>query len=110
VLSGSVFDVAVDLRRDSKTYGNWAGTTLSAEGGEQLFVPRGFAHGYCTLQPATIVAYKCDQYYAPEYEAGIHFADPELAIDWPVETNEAILTDKDRALPLFSDFMSPFIT
>ena len=109
VLKGRIFDVAVDLRRNSKTFGNWTGTTLSAEHGEQLFIPHGFAHGFCTLEPETKIAYKCDAYYAAEYESGIHFADPELAIDWPFGTGEATLSDRDRALPSFRDFVSPFV-
>jgi dTDP-4-dehydrorhamnose 3,5-epimerase len=108
VLKGAIFDVAVDLRRGSRTYGAWVGARLSADGGEQLFVPRGFAHGFCTLEPATEVVYKCDEYYAAEHEGGIHFADPLLAIDWPIEGNEAVLSDRDRALPALRDFVSPF--
>ncbi len=72
-------------------------------------MPQGFAHGYCTLDPGTEVAYKCDAYYAAEHEGGIHFADPELAIDWPVAANEAVLADRDRAFPSFRDFVSPFL-
>ena len=109
VLKGAIFDVAVDLRQGSKSYGSWVGTTLSAEGGEQLFVPQGFAHGYCTLDAGTEVAYKCDMYYAAEYEGGIHFADSILAIDWPISANEAVLADRDRTLPLFRNFVSPFV-
>jgi dTDP-4-dehydrorhamnose 3,5-epimerase len=109
VIKGAIFDVAVDLRHGSKSYGNWAGVTMSAESGEQLYVPRGFAHGYCTLEPGTEVVYKCDAYYAAEHEGGIHFADPQLAIDWPVAVDEAILADRDKALPLFEDFVSPFV-
>jgi dTDP-4-dehydrorhamnose 3,5-epimerase len=78
VIKGTIFDVAVDLRRGSKTFGRWAGVTLSAERGEQVFVPRGFAHGYCTLDPDTTVAYKCGAYYAADHEDGIHFADRRL--------------------------------
>jgi dTDP-4-dehydrorhamnose 3,5-epimerase len=109
VLKGAIFDVAVDLRQGSKSYGKWVGTTLSAEGGEQLFIPQGFAHGYCTLEPGTEIAYKCDAYYAAEYEGGIHFADPQIAIDWPVTTSEAVLSDRDRALPSLRDIGAPFI-
>ena len=101
VISGAVFDVAVDLREGSPTFGEWVGATLTAEGGEQIFVPRGFAHGYCTLEDDTVVAYKCDNAYAPAAEGGIHFADPTLAISWPVAADMAIVSDKDRALPPF---------
>lgn len=109
VLKGAIFDVAVDLRQGSKSFGNWASATLSAEGGEQLFVPRGFAHGFCMLDYGTEVMYKCDAYYAAEHEGGIYFGDPLLAIDWPVTASEVVLADRDRALPLFRDFVSPFV-
>jgi len=108
-LKGAIFDVAVDMRKGAKTYGQWVGATLTSEGGEQLFVPRGFAHGYCTLDFGTTVAYKCDAYYAPDHEGGIYFADPSLAIDWPIATNEAILVDRDRNFPPFRDIDSPFV-
>ncbi|MEJ0012018.1 MAG: dTDP-4-dehydrorhamnose 3,5-epimerase [Bauldia sp.] len=103
VLRGAIFDVAVDLRRSSPTFGKWVSATLTAESGDQLFVPKGFAHGYCTLEDATEVAYRCDDFYAPRAEAGVHFADPALAIPWPVSLEAAILADKDRALPKFAD-------
>ncbi|MPR08695.1 dTDP-4-dehydrorhamnose 3,5-epimerase [Microvirga tunisiensis] len=108
VLRGSIFDVAVDLRMGSPTYGRWVGETLTADGGEQLFVPRGFAHGYCTLEPDTEVAYKVDGFYAPECDAGLAWNDPTLAIAWPITPEEAILSDKDKKLPAFADFVSPF--
>lgn len=100
---GSIFDVAVDVRRDSPTFGRWVGATLTADSGDQLFVPKGFAHGYCTLEDATEVAYRCDDFYAPQAEAGVHFADPALAIPWPVPADAAVVADKDRALPLFRE-------
>ncbi len=109
-VKGAIFDVAVDLREGSDSYGRWVGRRLSAEGGEQLFVPRGFAHGYCTLEPATEVVYKCDAYYAAEHEGGFHCGDPTLAIDWPVAVGEAVLSERDRALPAFKDFTTPFGT
>jgi len=108
VLHGSVFDVVVDLRVGSPTYGRWMSATLTARGGEQIFVPRGFAHGYCTLEDDTFVAYKVDDYYAPECERGLAFDDPALKIGWPVLPAEAVLSDKDRKLPAFADFASPF--
>ena len=108
VLRGSIFDVAVDLRIGSPTYGHWVGETLTAEGGEQLFVPRGFAHGYCTLEPNTEVAYKVDGFYAPECDAGLAWNDPTIGITWPIAPEEAILSDKDKRLPAFADFVSPF--
>jgi dTDP-4-dehydrorhamnose 3,5-epimerase len=108
VLRGSILDVAVDLRRASPTYGKWVGAALSAGNGHSLFVPRGFAHGFCTLEPDTEVAYKCDAYYAPASDAGLHFADPDIAIDWPVAAGQATLSEKDARLPSFAAFDSPF--
>ncbi len=108
VLRGSIFDVAVDLRAGSPTYGCWVGETLTAEGGEQLFVPRGFAHGYCTLEPDTEVAYKVDGFYAPECDAGLAWNDPSIGILWPITPDEAVLSDKDKKLPAFKGFVSPF--
>lgn len=108
VLRGSIYDVAVDLRAGSPTYGHWTAATLTAERGEQVFVPRGFAHGYCTLEADTEVTYKVDDYYAPDCERGLIWNDPDLAIDWPVNASEAVLSDKDLKLPRFADFASPF--
>lgn len=108
VVRGSIFDVAVDLRRGSPRYGRWVGVTLSAEEGRQLFVPAGFAHGYCTLEPDTEVAYKCDAYYAPDAEGGVHPADPDLAIEWPRLADMSRLSPKDSALPWLRDLASPF--
>jgi dTDP-4-dehydrorhamnose 3,5-epimerase len=99
VLSGAVFDVAVDVRPASPTFGKWVAETLTAEGGEQLFIPRGFAHGYCTVTDDAVVAYKCDNVYAPAAEGGVHFSDPALAITWPIAAADVTLSDKDRALP-----------
>jgi dTDP-4-dehydrorhamnose 3,5-epimerase len=108
VLKGAIFDVAVDLRAGSPTFGKWVAATLTMTTAEQLFVPRGFAHGYCTLEDGTEVAYKCDSFYAPAAEAGILFSDPDLGVDWPVSPVAAILADKDRALPLLRDVAVPF--
>jgi dTDP-4-dehydrorhamnose 3,5-epimerase len=107
-LRGSIYDVAVDLRAGSPSYGRWIAATLTARGGEQVFVPRGFAHGYCTLEADTEVAYKVDNYYAPDCERGLIWNDPTLAIGWPVAASDAVLSDKDRRLPRFADFVSPF--
>ncbi|GAU81560.1 dTDP-4-dehydrorhamnose 3,5-epimerase [Bosea sp. BIWAKO-01] len=109
VLKGAIFDVAVDLRRGSPHYGRWCGTLLDADGAEQLFVPCGFAHGFCTLEPGTEVAYKVDAPYAPQSEGGLFWADPELAIDWPVVAGAATLSEKDAKLPGFAGFASPFV-
>jgi len=107
-LRGRIFDVAVDIRRGSPTYGRWVGAELSAQNGRQLFVPANFAHGYVTLDPDTEVFYKVSDHYAPDCEAGIRFDDPQLAIDWPLPPTGAILSVKDRTLPLLRDIKSPF--
>ncbi len=108
VVRGSIFDVAVDLRARSPTYGRWIAEHLTEDNGEQMFIPRGLAHGFCSLEPNTEVAYKVDEYYAPECDSGLLWSDPTLAIDWPITADEAVLSDKDRKLGHFSDFVSPF--
>jgi dTDP-4-dehydrorhamnose 3,5-epimerase len=107
VLAGSVFDVGVDLRAGSPTYGRWAGATLTAEGGEQLFLPVGFAHAFCTLEPDTIVAYKVDGFYNKSAEGGVRWDDPDLAIDWPVARHKVQVSEKDAALPRLRDLATP---
>jgi dTDP-4-dehydrorhamnose 3,5-epimerase len=107
-LQGSVYDVAVDLRVGSPTYGQWRGATLTADGGEQFFVPGGFAHAFCTLEPDSVVAYKVDDFYSPSHDSGLIWNDPDLAIDWPVAPGEVVLSDKDLKLGRFADFVSPF--
>ncbi len=108
VIQGAIYDVAVDIRRGSETYGRWSGVTLTADAGEQFFVPHGFAHGFCTLEPDTIVAYKVDGYYAPACDAGLRWDDSDLGIPWPVDPAAAIVSDKDAKLPSFAGFQSPF--
>jgi dTDP-4-dehydrorhamnose 3,5-epimerase len=108
VLRGAVYDAAVDLRRGSPTYGKWSGARLTAEGGEQIFVPRGFAHGYCTLEPDTVVAYKVDAYYAPQSEAGLIWNDPEIRIDWTIPPGRVLVSDKDSQLSSLRLFDTPF--
>ena len=107
-LRGTIYDVAVDIRKKSATYGKFAAAKLSAKGGEQLFIPAGFAHGYCTLENETEVLYKVDAAYAPDTEGGIVWSDPDLKIPWPADPRSARLSEKDLALPRFRDFESPF--
>lgn len=108
VVRGSVFDVAVDLRKGSPTYGKWCGATLTATGGEQYFIPRGFAHAFCTLEPETEFVYKVDGYYAPACDGGLRWNDPDLAIDWPISPGEISVSDKDAKLPFLRDFITLF--
>ncbi len=98
-LRGAIFDVAVDVRPGSATYGQWAAATLTPENAEQLWVPEGFLHGFCTLTPDTEVFYKVTAPYDPAAEFGVAFDDADIAIDWPVKRAEAVLSDKDRVLP-----------
>lgn len=99
---GSIFDVAVDIRPDSPTFGRWAGVVLSAKEWNQLFIPKGFAHGFVTLEDETEVLYKASAFYAPELERAVRFDDPAIGIDWPIDTSNVILSKKDRAAPLLS--------
>ncbi|MCP5091752.1 MAG: dTDP-4-dehydrorhamnose 3,5-epimerase, partial [Gammaproteobacteria bacterium] len=101
VARGAVFDVAVDVRRGSPTFGQWTGVELSAENGRQLLVPVGFLHGFVTRAPDTEVLYKCSGAYAPECDGAVRFDDPDLAIDWGIDADAAVLSAKDAAAPLF---------
>jgi dTDP-4-dehydrorhamnose 3,5-epimerase len=109
VSRGSIFDIAVDLRRGSPTYGRHVSLVLNAEDGGQMFVPEGFAHGFCTIEPDTEVLYKVDNYYSKQHEGGIRWNDPALAIRWPVSTAEVLVSDRDGALPLLKDSSSAFV-
>lgn len=108
VLKGAILDVAVDVRAGSPTYGRWASAELSAQNGEQLFVPRGFLHGFLTLTPDTEIAYKVDNYYSKACDGAVRWDDPDLAIDWGIPPGAAILSDKDKDAPAFRDFKTPF--
>ena len=101
VRTGSVYDVAVDIRPGSPTFGKWHGEVLSVENKLQIYVPPGFAHGFCVLSETADFTYKCTDYYHPEDEAGIRWNDPELAIQWPI--SDPLVSGKDKKLPLFSE-------
>ena len=102
-LKGRIFDIAVDLRRASPTFKRWVGVELSAEQGNQLFVPAGFGHAFITLEDDCHVAYKVDAYYEPQADGGIRWDDPDLAINWPMGGTAPILSDKDASLPFLSN-------
>lgn len=103
---GAVYDVIVDLRKDSPTFAQWVGVELSADNHHAIYVPRGFAHGYCTLTDHATVLYKVDNPYAPAHDAGLRWNDPDLAIAWPAK--EPVLSPKDQGLPLLRELQSPF--
>lgn len=106
VVRGAAIDVAVDLRRDSPTYGRYEKVLLSGENRWQFWVPEGFAHGFLTLEPDTVFCYKCTEVYSPEHERAIRWDDPELGIDWG--TDSPLLSPKDAVAPAFAQFDSPF--
>ena len=106
---GAVLDVAVDLRVGSPTYGQHVATVLSEENHRQLFIPKGFAHGFSVLSPTAVFQYKCDEFYAPAADGGIQLRDDCLGIDWQVPMEQAILSPKDANHPLLADFESPFV-
>ena len=105
---GRLFDVAVDIRRGSPTYGQWFGTELSFENGRQMLVPEGFLHGFATLEPESEIIYKCSDYYAPDCDGAVRFDDPDIGIDWQLGGMEPVLSDKDARAQAFADFLSPF--
>jgi dTDP-4-dehydrorhamnose 3,5-epimerase len=107
-IAGAIWDIAVDVRTGSPTYGKWAGAKLTAAGGEQLYVPIGYAHGFVTLTENVEVAYKTSDYYAPEFDGGIIWNDPDISVAWPIADLDPILSDKDQKLQRLKDFVSPF--
>lgn len=108
VIRGAIFDVAVDIRRGSPSYGRHVGVRLDGADGDQLWVPVGFAHGYCTLEPDTLVAYKVTNYYSPADDGGVLWNDPAIGIDWPLPAQGPTLSAKDLGLPLLEDLPEQF--
>ncbi len=106
---GRLFDVAVDIRVGSPTFGQWDGIELSFENGRQLFVPKGFLHGFVTLEPDTEIIYKCSEYYAPKCDRAVRFDDPAIGIDWGVDTSVVVISDRDAAAPLLAGLDNPFV-
>jgi dTDP-4-dehydrorhamnose 3,5-epimerase len=100
-IAGAIYDVVVDIRKDSPTYGQWVGVILSESNKRQILVPKGFAHGFCTLTPHTQVLYKVDEYYSRDHDRGILWSDPDLGIDWP--STNVILSEKDKVHPVLKD-------
>ena len=107
-VEGEVLDVVLDIRKGSPTYGKHVTVKLSGENKKQLFVPRGFAHGFSVLSETAVFAYKVDNHYTPEYDAGIRWDDTNLKINWGLEENKVLVSEKDKALPFFSEFDTPF--
>jgi len=105
---GRLFDVAVDARKGSPTFGKWFGAELSFDNGKQLLIPEGFLHGFMTLEPDTEIIYKCSDYYAPECDGSVRFDDPAIGIDWPLKNIDFTVSAKDRDAPSFADFDNPF--
>ena len=101
VLQGEIFDVAVDIRKNSSSFGQWVGVVLNEENKQQLFIPEGFAHGFAVLSPTAVFTYKCSDFYAPNCEGGVSWNDPDLGIQWPVDN--PILSEKDACYPCLKD-------
>jgi dTDP-4-dehydrorhamnose 3,5-epimerase len=109
VVEGKIFDVVLDLRRNSKTFGQWFGLELDSDSKKQLFIPHGFAHGYSVLSEQTTVFYKCDNFYHPQSEGGVLYNDPALGIDWKVDAARATVSDKDKILPTLEQVETNFV-
>lgn len=107
-LAGSVLDIAVDLRRASPTYGRWISTTLTPEENNQLWIPVGFGHAFCTLQPNSVISYRVTSYYSPEHDKGVAWDDPDIAIDWPGIADPETLSAKDREQPALAELPAYF--
>lgn len=106
---GRLFDVAVDIRRGSPTYGHWVGVELSFENGRQLLIPAGFLHGFVTREPDTEIVYKCSNYYSKDCDGAVRFDCPEIGIDWGLDGVEPLLSEKDRTAPTLAEFDTPFV-
>lgn len=109
VVRGAIFDVAVDIRRGSPSFGRWVGLTVSSADWNQIFVPKGFAHGFMTLEPDTEVIYKVTDYYSPDHDRSVRFDDPEIGIDWPLPVSDLQISDKDRNAPRLRDVDTGFV-
>jgi len=107
-VAGAILDVVVDIRKGSPTFGQHVAVELTAENGKQLWVPPGFAHGFCTLAPSTEISYKVTNYYSAEHDRGILWNDPAIGIEWPIEAGKAILSDKDRKQPTLANLPDAF--
>ncbi len=109
-LAGRLFDVAVDLRSDSPDYGRWVATTLTADANNQLWIPAGFGHAFCTLEPNSVISYRVTSYYRPENDRGVAWDDADIAVDWPEIANPATLSPKDRNQPVLAELPRYFST
>ena len=107
-IEGTIYDVVLDLRKGSPTFGKWFGIELSVENKRQFYIPKGFAHGFSVLSEQTTILYKCDNLYHPQSEGGVHYNDPALGIDWKVDADKAIISDKDKILPTFDQVETNF--
>ncbi|MDI7862069.1 dTDP-4-dehydrorhamnose 3,5-epimerase [Rhizobiaceae bacterium n13] len=108
-IAGAIYDVAVDIRQGSPTFGQWVGAELSGENGEQLWIPPGFAHGFKTLRPSTLIHYKVTALYSAAHDRGLRWDDPAIGIAWPDSSGQVVLSEKDRVQPLLADLPSSFV-